>query len=247
MAGAGTYEIARLDFSVLRAEDVVRKSVVEVTEPSLYTGASPRPGGANDLRLGTTSGWNRCLTCLQDSKACLGHTGHINLAEPQYHCSYVDVVVKVLRCVCFFCSRLLLDEPAGGRGKVVLAAVAGRAKLRRKCPHCGGPQPVYAKEDGAVVRTWPPDTEFASDDERGFATADFRAGEAYNILRHVTARDLAGMGMSPEARPEDMILTKLLVPSTVVRPSVAVSDSSRSRGQDDLTVHIIDDMIEARH
>lgn len=41
---------------------------------------------------------------------CPGHFGHIELARAVYHCGFVDEVLKILRCVCFHCSRLLLDE-----------------------------------------------------------------------------------------------------------------------------------------
>lgn len=33
----------------------------------------------------------------------------MQLAKPVYHAGFVDDVVKILRCVCFYCSRLLLD------------------------------------------------------------------------------------------------------------------------------------------
>lgn len=41
---------------------------------------------------------------------CPGHFGHIELCRPVYHCGFIDEVVRILRCVCFSCSRLLLDE-----------------------------------------------------------------------------------------------------------------------------------------
>jgi DNA-directed RNA polymerase beta' subunit len=38
------------------------------------------------------------------------------LAKPVYHAGFVNDVVKILRCVCFYCSRLLLDLVSGGEG-----------------------------------------------------------------------------------------------------------------------------------
>ena len=59
----------------------------------------------------------RCKTCDcsyagSGSKMddCPGHFGHIELCRPVYHCGFIDEVVRILRCVCFSCSRLLLDE-----------------------------------------------------------------------------------------------------------------------------------------
>lgn len=41
---------------------------------------------------------------------CPGHFGHIELCRAVYHCGFIDEIVRILRCVCFKCSRLLLDE-----------------------------------------------------------------------------------------------------------------------------------------
>ena len=74
-------------------------------------------GGVNDPRMGTFSFNTRCKTCDctytgSGSKVndCPGHFGHIELARPVYHVGFIDDVVKILRCVCYHCSRLLLDK-----------------------------------------------------------------------------------------------------------------------------------------
>lgn len=41
---------------------------------------------------------------------CPGHFGHIELNRPVYHCGFIDEVVRILRCVCPHCSRLLADD-----------------------------------------------------------------------------------------------------------------------------------------
>lgn len=40
---------------------------------------------------------------------CPGHFGHIELAKPVFHVGFITKIMKVLRCVCFFCSKLLVD------------------------------------------------------------------------------------------------------------------------------------------
>ena len=60
----------------------------------------------------------RCKTCdctyVGSSQTkmndCPGHFGHIELAKPVYHVGYIDQVVKILRCVCYNCSRLMIDR-----------------------------------------------------------------------------------------------------------------------------------------
>lgn len=41
---------------------------------------------------------------------CPGHFGHIDLAKPVFHVGFISKIMKVLRCVCFFCSKLLVDS-----------------------------------------------------------------------------------------------------------------------------------------
>lgn len=40
---------------------------------------------------------------------CCGHFGHIELAKPVFHIGFLNKVIKILRSVCFFCSKLLID------------------------------------------------------------------------------------------------------------------------------------------
>ncbi|GMF25445.1 unnamed protein product [Phytophthora lilii] len=41
---------------------------------------------------------------------CPGHFGHIELARPMYHMGFIKEVLKILRSVCFHCSKVLSDE-----------------------------------------------------------------------------------------------------------------------------------------
>lgn len=45
---------------------------------------------------------------------CPGHFGHIELAKPVFHVGFLVKTMKVLRCVCFFCSKLLVDSVSVG-------------------------------------------------------------------------------------------------------------------------------------
>lgn len=45
---------------------------------------------------------------------CPGHFGHIELAKPVFHVGFLGKTMKVLRCVCFFCSKLLVDSVSSG-------------------------------------------------------------------------------------------------------------------------------------
>jgi DNA-directed RNA polymerase II subunit RPB1 len=39
-----------------------------------------------------------------------GYFGHIELAKPVFYIQYLSTIQKVLRCVCFKCSKLLISK-----------------------------------------------------------------------------------------------------------------------------------------
>jgi DNA-directed RNA polymerase II subunit RPB1 len=88
-----------------------------ITKVERYRNGKAVYGGLNDRRMGSVNFNERCKTCDctyagSGSKMddCPGHFGHIELCRPVYHCGFIDNVVKLLRCVCYHCSRLLADE-----------------------------------------------------------------------------------------------------------------------------------------
>ena len=40
--------------------------------------------------------------------SCPGHFGHIALNSPVYHAGMLSYIMKILKCVCFNCSKLLV-------------------------------------------------------------------------------------------------------------------------------------------
>src|SRR5262249_46715261 len=52
----------------------------------------------------------RCQTCAGSTVECPGHFAHLELAKPVYHIGFIAKTVRILRCVCFYCSKLLIDK-----------------------------------------------------------------------------------------------------------------------------------------
>lgn len=77
--------------------------------PETMEGGRPKLNGLNDPRQGTVDRNSRCMTCAGTMTECPGHFGHIELAKPVYHIGFLVKTIKVLRCVCFYCSKLLID------------------------------------------------------------------------------------------------------------------------------------------
>ena len=64
-------------------------------------------GSLMDPRLGADQ-YTNCQTCAGNVIDCPGHFGHIDLAKPIYHAGFLIKTIKILRCVCFFCSKILV-------------------------------------------------------------------------------------------------------------------------------------------
>ena len=86
-------------------------AVCEINNPrSFDDNGNPTEGGINDLRMGTTDKKLRCKTCKCNFNDCPGHFGYIHLAKPVFHVGFITECLKLLKCVCWKCSRVLIDD-----------------------------------------------------------------------------------------------------------------------------------------
>lgn len=172
-----------------------------------------------------------CSTCGESIAKCPGHIGHIELPWPCYHIGFVDVTLKALRSICFFCARVNIIGNGRGTGRHLLTNVHTTCKGRKKCVHCDAPQPCYSKTPCGISASWPGDTVFASQDEQVYCK---RVAETFSA-RHVqsilsSCQELHKLGFTT-SHPKDFIMDVLVVAPPCARPAVMVSEGSRSRGQ----------------
>lgn len=239
--------IQSVQFGVLTADQIRKLSVREITEPSLYQAGIPLANGPNSLYLGSTDNNRKCMTCNNDVSKCLGHFGHIVLAAPVYNPLFTDTCIKVLRIVCFWCSELLhgtqsienykVHERSKKTSKKNLRIISNFLK-GKKCTHCEGVQPTYSK-DGLGIKTSWKGTVFSTDSERDFATRPFTASRCRDILLGISVETCQTLKMT-QSTVQNLVLTVLPVPPVTIRPSVQVSNGSKSRGQGDLTNKLVD-------
>lgn len=245
----------KLRFGLLSAAEIQRTAVCEVTETTLYYRGLPATGGLLDPLMGTVDRRHMCATCMKDAKRCQGHAGYLRLAFPAYHLGFVDVVLRVLRCVCYGCARPCLTEEEMADlathtddeelvcGKARLAAVHAVARNRKTCPHCGMPHPSYARTSLGIKVDWPADDAAWECDEERLACAErvFTARDALSILCHVSDEDARFLGFDPTlSHPHHLVLQNMVVPPPCTRPAIYSSEGSRSRGQNDLTVRFLE-------
>ncbi len=60
--------------------------------------------------MGTMDRGGVCTTDGANANDSPGYFGHIALARPVYHIGFIKTVVRVLRCVSYHTSRLLVDK-----------------------------------------------------------------------------------------------------------------------------------------
>ena len=108
-------KIKKVQFSLLSPDEIKNQSTCKIIDHTLYTpsqdGVSiPAPGGLYNLKMGAIDSNVICETCGQRSSLCPGHFGYIELAAPVFHMHFISRTLKLLKCICFRCSNLLLDD-----------------------------------------------------------------------------------------------------------------------------------------
>ncbi|RWS27708.1 DNA-directed RNA polymerase II largest subunit-like protein [Leptotrombidium deliense] len=128
---AALKEIKRVQFGILSPDEVRRMSVTEggIKYPEIYENGRPKLGGLMDPRQGVIDRTSRCQSCAGNMTECPGHFGHIELSKPVFHCGFLKKIVKVLRCVCFYCSKLLIS-PKNPKIREIMNETRGNPRKR---------------------------------------------------------------------------------------------------------------------
>lgn len=232
-----TGDISSVSYGILSAEAIEQRSVVQIKTTSLYCRGEPVANGLHDVRLGTNDPGVQCGTCSEGLHACPGHTGHLVLAMPVVNVEFLSSVLKILSCVCYHCSRLLIASDPAKMARVRIkssrkernAAVVAACKSVRVCrdaaavsagavhrPNrngdpCGGVQPRYSRHpvDPVIQVT------FDGEDAMRDTTPDKIA----LILGSIDDATIELLGFSVQwARPLSMLWTNFLIPPVIIRP-----------------------------
>ena len=239
-----------LQFSIMGPDEIRGLSAVEITKHETYDKEIPVIKGLFDLRMGTTDMGKICNTCGLKNTECPGHFGHLELGRPVFYYHFIDNVIKILKCVCFQCSKLLinLDDP-------LIENILKKDKKDRwyllyniaskisRCGEetedgCGCKQPDRYKVDGpnGIQVIWK-DLE-----GEGPKKQNICAEYVKTLFERITDRDCNALGFSTTwCRPEWLICSVLPIPPPAVRPSVKQGSSQRM--DDDLT-HKLSDIVK---
>lgn len=103
-------KIIGVQFSLLSPDEIRKNSVVEITSRDTYINNKPVIGGLFDPRMGVLEPG---LICPTDGLTYIdtpGYFGHIELARPVFFIQHIKEIMKIARCVCFKCSKLLINK-----------------------------------------------------------------------------------------------------------------------------------------
>jgi len=242
--------ITGVQFSILSPDEIRSKSAVEVTKHETYDKDIPVVKGLFDLRMGTTDMGKICNTCGLKHSDCPGHFGHIEMARPIYYYHFIDIVIKVLKCVCFRCGKLLiskenpllekiLDKPNKYRWNMIYDMCSKINRCGQESEDgCGCCQPDRYKLDGmnGIQAIW------KDIDMVGKTEMYIQAEYTKSLFEKISDEDIHLMGFSDMwCRPEWLICSVLPLPPPSVRPSVKQGNSQRM--DDDLT-HKLSEIIK---
>ena len=248
--------VTSIVLSIWSPKEIVTGSVLEVTQPDTYENHMPKPNGLFDARMGVIENGQVCETCKQNNHNCTGHFGHITLAKPVYYMQMLQIVWKVLKCVCWRCSKCLLKEEdkkkileGKTKFKARFATVLGKCQSYQKtgpkappavCDYCKAAQPKYSLKKDKQSKTNGGLTNIFYNKETKMPVENVLL-----ILKRVTDEDVELIGLSPKySRPDWMICTVLPVPPPHVRPSVR--QDGNQKAEDDLT-HKLSDIVKANN
>lgn len=240
-------KVVGIQFGILSPEEIRNGSVAEITSKDTYDNNKPVIGGIFDPRMGVGEPGIICPTDGLDYMQSPGYFGHLELARPVFYIQFLSTIVKVLRCVCFKCSKILISKTKYKqalkmtnemRWKYVFA-IASKVK---RCGEdiddgCGCLQATKLKKEdlATIIMEW---TGANKETINVRVTPEM----VIKIFKRISDEDVHFLGFSPVwSRPEWMVCQVLAIPPPAIRPSVKMDHQQRS--EDDLS-HILISIIK---
>ena len=235
-------KIVGIQFGILSPEEIRKGSVAEITSKDTYVNGKPVIGGIFDPRMGVGEPGMICPTDGHDYMQSPGYFGHLELARPVFYIQFLSTVVKILHCVCFKCSKILINkqkykhvlEMSNEHRWKYIFAIASKIK---RCGEdtddgCGCLRATKIKKEdlATIIMEW-------TKPNKENVTLRITPEMVIKIFKRISDEDVYFLGFSPIwSRPEWMICQVLAIPPPAIRPSVKMDHQQRS--EDDLS-HIL--------
>ncbi|CAL1687412.1 unnamed protein product [Lasius platythorax] len=269
--------VKRVQFGILSPDEIRRMSVTDggIRFPETMEGGRPKLGGLMDPRQGVIDRNSRCQTCAGNMTECPGHFGHIDLAKPVFHVGFITKTIKILRCVCFYCSKLLVS-PHNPKIKEIVMKTKGQPRKRLAFVYdlcksksiCEGGDEMDINKENAETQPqmdrkpghggcgrYQPNLRRSGLD----VTAEWKhvnedsqekkmvlsAERAWEILKHIKDEESFILGMDPKFARPDWMIVTVL-PVPPLSVRPAVIMYGSAKNQDDLT-HKLADIIKSNN
>lgn len=232
------HRVTGIEFGPINPKEILKLGVCEITNDNLYKESKNGGANLNDLRMGPSQSGDICKTCNKGIFDCPGHFGYITLKEPMYNPVFLKSICQIMNCVCYKCSRILLDNETLNKIKICkkpkdrLACITksmGNPKIL-PCPHCKAISVKYSKSLGMCLsKKIPKDDPITSDPINNKVSGK----ETCNILKEMKDHDIIALGLDPlKSRPEWFLWHVLPIIPPCIRPSIVFGCNLRS--EDDL-------------
>ena len=244
-------KIIGIQFSILSPDEIRKGSVAEITTRDTYVNNKPIIGGLFDPRMGVLEPGLICPTDGLDYMQTPGYFGHIELSKPVFYIQYLSTILKVLRCCCFKCSKLMISKEKYKQalklsGDARWKYVFSLASKMKRCGEdtedgCGCLQPNKIRKEGlaTIYAEWKND---AASEQSQNIVIKLTPEMVLKIFKRISDEDVSFMGFSPVwSRPDWMVCQVMAVPPPAVRPSV--KHDAQQRSEDDLS-HILVNIIK---
>ena len=247
-----------IQFSLLSPDEIIKRSVCEVTKTDTYAGNEPVVNGLFDIRMGALELNRLCGTCGLKASLCPNHMGHIVLETPLFHIMFYDVTRKLMKCMCFHCSKLIISEDTTDKHfKEEINRIKGiKNNLKRFEGYVKFITAVQSKYknggicgfDGSTgcenklhynVKKTPFKLHLEYMENKVKEEVEITAEQVLKVFRRLSDKDIEMLGFNPIwSRPEWLLCTVLPVPPPAVRPSII--EENGQRREDDLTHKLCD-------
>ena len=251
--------IKGIQFSLLSPDEIIKRSVCEVTKTDTYAGNEPVVNGLFDIRMGALELNRLCGTCGLKASLCPNHMGHIVLETPLYHIMFYDITRKLLKCMCFHCSKLIVSEDTTDKNfkeEIIrikniknnqkrfdaylkfITSIQSKYKNNGLCGFDGCTGCDNRLHYNVKKTPFKLHLEYITEDKTK-TEIEITAEQVLKVFKRLSDKDIELLGFHPIwSRPEWLLCTVLPVPPPAVRPSII--EENGQRREDDLTHKLCD-------
>ncbi|CAD8085189.1 unnamed protein product [Paramecium sonneborni] len=240
-------KVRRVEFGLM-SHELIKEWTGEIEIKEIQTNeldGTPKQNGLNDLRMGVNTNAQKCKTC-GETKYCQGHFGRIELNKPVYHVGFLQIVKKVLKCICHNCGKLRQPQTEDAnqqfqRAKehklnrkrlneiVKLLGRIDKCEAKLKLEENQGNEDCCQAQIPTRIQALNGQIKIQYSTKE--AAKELTAERCLDIFKKIRNEDAIILGFTKESRPQDLIIKYLLVMPPQVRPAIEMNPARIAQDQ----------------